>query len=92
MNHINKLLRHAKRLNGGRGKHILGFVEYDHKKQKYRASGTIWDGVPGSGGERFTTSDCSTLEEAQAACEAVAASYPNAETMIFYYDYGEKWS
>lgn len=87
MNHINRLLMQARRAKGGEGMHVLGFVDYDPEKKVYTASGTIWNGVAGSGGDPFY-SEHSTPEEALAACEAVAASYPGSENINFYMDYG----
>ncbi|MDD6308788.1 MAG: hypothetical protein PUB07_05515 [Clostridia bacterium] len=80
MQHINRLLRIAKTAANGKGKRILGFVDYDPEKKKFTASGTIWDGVAGSGGEGFY-SEHDTQEEAIAACEAVAAKYLNSENI-----------
>ena len=65
--------------------YVMGFVEYDTIKLKFTASGTIWNGVAGSGGEPFY-SEHSTLDEAVEACEAVAAQYPNAENINFILD------
>ena len=82
MNHINRLLMQARRARNGKGKHILGFVEYVPEKKKFTASGTIWDGVEGSGGESFY-SEHDNQDDAIAACEAVAAQYPNSENINF---------
>ena len=85
MPRIDRLLQRARRAKDGKGKYILGFVEYDPEKKKYTAAGRIWDGVAGSGGEGFY-SEHETLEEAVAACETVAAKYPNAENVNFLMD------
>ena len=85
MNHINKLLQRARRAKDGKGKYIIGFVNYDPEKMKFIASGTIWDGIAGSGGEGFY-SEHDTTDEALKACEAVAALYPNSENVNFVVD------
>ena len=87
MNHIDRLLLQAKRARGGMAKHILGFVDYDFGREKFTASGTIWDGVEGSGGELFY-SEHDTKEQALAACAAVAALYPSCENINFLLEYG----
>lgn len=85
MNHINRLLMQAKRAKNGKTKHILGFVDYVIEKKKFTASGTVWAGVSGSDGERFY-SEHDNQEDAIAACEAVAARYPNTENITFIID------
>lgn len=85
MNHITRLLMRAKQARNGKGMHILGFVDYNLAKQKYTASGAIWDGVEGSGGESFY-SEHDTADEALAACEAIAAKYPDSENLNFIMD------
>ncbi len=85
MQYITRLLMRAKKIAAGEGKYILGFVDYDIEKKLFTASGSIWDGVPGSGGEPFY-SEHSTQEEAVAACEAVAAKYPGCENINFIID------
>lgn len=82
MKHINRLLMQARTAKNGKGMHVLGFVDYSEEKRCYTAKGTIWDGVFGSGGESFY-SEHETEEEALAACEAVAARYPNCENLNF---------
>lgn len=85
MNHINRLLMQTKRARNGKAKHILGFVDYVLEKKKFTASGTIWDGVAESGGKSFY-SEHDNQEDAIAACEAVAARYPNSENITFIID------
>ena len=85
MNQINRLLKKARITKNGKGMHILGFVDYDTEKGRYTASGTIWNGVAGSGGESFY-SEHDTPEEAVAACEAIAARYPGCENLNFIMD------
>ena len=85
MNHINRLLLQARRAKNGNGAYVMGFVEYDPDKKVFTASGRVWDGVAGSGGETFY-SEHSTENEAVAACEAVAAQYPGAENINFIID------
>lgn len=85
MDKITRLLMKVKQAKGGQGMHILGFVDYDPEKKVYTASGTIWDGVAGSGGEPFY-SEHDSPEEALAACEAVAARYPGCENINFIMD------
>lgn len=87
MNHIDRLLMKARKAMSGSGMHILGFIKYCQEKQKYTVSVTVWDGVFGSGGERFD-SEHDTKEEALAASESIAARYPNAENLNFIIDYG----
>lgn len=74
----------AKRAKNGNGMHVLGFIDYDTEKRCYTASGTIWNGVPGTADSFY--SEHETAEEAIAACEAVAARYPNCENLNFIYD------
>lgn len=85
MNHINRLLRKARRAKNGNGMYVIGFVEYDHAKNVFTASGRVWDGKPGTDGETFY-SEHNTLDEAIAACEAVEAQYPKAENVNFIID------
>ena len=85
MNHINRLLRQARNAVNGKGKYIIGFVDYDPQKKKFTASGTIWNGVKESGGDRFY-SEHDTQDEAIAACEAVAAQNPGSENINFIID------
>lgn len=85
MDKITRLLAKVKQARNGQGMHILGFVDYDPEKKVYTASGTIWNGVAGSGGEPFY-SEHSTPDDALAACEAVAARYPNSENINFIMD------
>lgn len=87
MNYIDRLLMKARKAMSGSGMHVLGFIQYSQEKQKYTASITVWDGVPGSGGERID-SEHDTKEDALAACESVAARYPNADNLNFIIDYG----
>lgn len=85
MNHINRLLRLAKRAADSKGRYILCFVKHDQGKGKYTASGTIWDGVPGSGGVPFC-SEHDTEEEAVAACDDIIARYPGCEAVTIFKD------
>lgn len=80
MNNIDSLLRRAKEAKKGKGKYITGFVDYDPEKGKYTASGTIWDGVPGSCrmGKSFY-SEHDTPEEARLACDAIIERYPDTK-------------
>lgn len=87
MDRITRLLMKVKQATDGQGMHILGFVDYDPEKKVYTASGSIWNGVAGAGGEPFY-SEHNSQEEALAACEAVAARYPGSENINFYMDYG----
>jgi len=82
MKHINRLLMQVRTAKNGNGMHVIGFIDYDPEKRGFIAKGTIWDGVPGSGGESFY-SEHATQEEAIAACEAIAAKYPNCENLNF---------
>lgn len=86
MNHINRLLIKARQEIGGKGKLILGFVRYDRIDNKFIVHGTIWDGFPGSHGEKFY-SEHDTEEEAEAACDAVVAQCPNAKQINFITEY-----
>ena len=81
MKHISRLLMQARAARNGNGMHVLGFIDYVPEKQCFTASGTIWNGVPGTG-ESFY-SEHKTEEEAVAACDAIAAKYPNCENLTF---------
>lgn len=85
MNHINRLLMQARTAKNGKGMHVLGFVDYDIEKGCFTASGTIWNGIPGGGGDSFY-SEHATPEDAVAACEAIAARYPDCENINFIMD------
>ena len=85
MDHLTRLLMQARTARNGKGKHILGFIEYDINKRKFTAKCNVWDGVEGSGGENFC-SEHDTQEEALAYCEALAAKYPNSENLNFIID------
>lgn len=85
MNNINGLLRRAKEVKKGKGKYIFGFVDYDPEKGKYTVSGTIWDGVPGSGGKSFY-SEHDTPEEALAVPDTFVERYPDAKDVRFLVD------
>lgn len=87
MNHINRLLMKARRIASGTGMHILGFVDYNTENQKYTATVQVWDGVPGSAGDPLY-SEHDTKEEAIAACDAIAAQYPNSEKITLIMDRG----
>ena len=83
MNHINNLLMKARRAVNGKGLYIMGFSDYDIDKQKYTVKGTIWDGVPGSGGKEFY-SEHDTEEEARKALDDIKENYPGAVDVVFF--------
>lgn len=82
MNHINNLLMKARKAVNGKGLYIMGFLDDDIDKQKYTVKGTIWDGVPGSGGKEFY-SEHDTQEEARKAFDDITAKYPGAVDVVF---------
>lgn len=82
MEHIDRLLTRAKKAINGEGKHVIGFVDYDMDKQKYIASGSVWNGVAGSGVEEFR-SEHETREEAEATLRAMETKYPSAKSVVF---------
>lgn len=85
MNQLTRMLAKARAVKNGNGKWIMGFVDYDPEKKVYTASGNIYDCVAGSGSESFY-SEHDNPDDALAACEAVAARYPNAENINFIID------
>lgn len=85
MNHINRLLQKARRAKNGNGKYVMGFIEYDPINKKFIASGSIWDGVAGSGGVSFC-SEHDTQAEALVACETIAAQHPGSDNINFIMD------
>lgn len=87
MNKIDRLLKYARIIKNGAGMRVIGFVDYDIEKQVYTASGTIWNGVDGSGGRPFY-SEHHSAKEAIAACENVASQYEGLDSFNFIVDYG----
>lgn len=85
MRTIERLLARAKAVKGSDVRDILAFVEYSPDKQRYTASGTLWNGRTKADGETFY-SEHETPEEALAACEAIANKYPSAETVKIFID------
>lgn len=85
MNHVDRLLIQVKQAKSGKNKRIVGFVDYDEEKKVYTASGTIWDGVNGSGGDSFYY-ECPTPEEAIRAFNEVVERCPNAKTSRLFID------
>lgn len=89
MRTIERLLARARELqNGANGRYMIGFVEWRPERQCFTASGTVWDGKPGTGGEHFY-SEHESMTAAQNACNAIAAQYPGADNITFFIDYGE---
>ena len=72
-------------MGGGKVRYIMGDIEYSPEKQCFTVSGMIYRGKAGTPGERFY-SEHTTATGAVAACEAVAAQYPDAETVNFIMD------
>lgn len=85
MRYIEKLLARARDIRCQTVRYITGNVDYNPVKRCYTASGMLWDGKAGSAGEHFY-SEHDTPEEAAAACEAIAAQYPEAESVNFWMD------
>ena len=84
MQHITRLIIKARKATGGENMTVVGFIDYDHTKQKYTCSGYVWNGVPGSVSDKDSFySEHDTAEEATAAAEAIAAKYPGCENINF---------
>lgn len=72
-------------MGGGKVRCIMGDVEYNHEKQCFTVWGVIYRGKVGMPGENFY-SEHPTAADAVAACETIAAQYPDAESINFIMD------
>lgn len=85
MDHLSRLLYKTHCWQDGRKESLsLGFIEEDYETGMWTLSAHLWDGVPGSSGQRLESTH-RTLDEALARFEELEATDP----VCLITDYGE---
>ena len=87
MEHIDCLLKRARKITSGGGWHIFGVTEYRPELGKYTLSGSVWYGMDSPGGNRFY-SEHDTEAQACTAIAELGDQYPGADTLNFVMGYG----